>query len=239
MPRSSGPFPPAATTVLVDGVGQGDPSTGWSDYGSLGWYRITAAVRTTPADTAPTARYSVNRAAFARRSVTLDARASSDADGGAIRSYQWTIDGATVTTASTPVVSTSWPRTGTYRVRLTVTDDEGVSSTRSSLVTVARNRRVTVRHVTIHAADDAVRVGVSVVDDRDRPVGSARVLVRWGGAVTGETIGRTGADGMLELETTPASARGTVTATVVRVRPPLGYRWDGRSTSAVRSLQPV
>ena len=226
--------PAGRYTVLVDGVGQGDPRTGWSDYGSLGWYRIEASVRSE--GVAPVARYSANRAAYARRSVTFDARSSVDPDGGALRSYRWTIDGATVTSASTPVVSTSWSRSGSYRVRLTVVDDEGVSSTRTSIVTVARNRRITVRPITIHATDDAVRVGVTVVDGRERPVASSRVRVRWSGAADGEASGRTGTDGTVELVAGPTTRRGTVTATVVAVRAPLGYRWDGRSTSAVRSL---
>ncbi|GIJ57534.1 beta-propeller fold lactonase family protein [Virgisporangium aurantiacum] len=64
----------------------------------------------------------------AGRSVTVDASGSTDPDGTVAR-YRWDFgDGTTLTTAG-PRATHVYPRAGTFRVTLVVTDNEGCSTT--------------------------------------------------------------------------------------------------------------
>lgn len=91
-----------------------------------------------PDNQAPVARIS---SATSGLTVTVDGSASTDADG-TIVAHAWDFgDGATATGA-TPAAHT-YPREGTYRVTLTVTDDDGATGTTSRDVTVAEQPPVT------------------------------------------------------------------------------------------------
>jgi PKD repeat protein len=97
---------------------------------------ITVSNATAP----PTASFTSERnPSNAAESVTFDASASADHDdvnGGGIARYQWSFgDGATATT-STPVTAHAYAAPGTYRVALTVVDDDEESASAESLQTV-------------------------------------------------------------------------------------------------------
>ncbi|UHD17109.1 PKD domain-containing protein [Thiocapsa bogorovii] len=84
---------------------------------------------TDPSSTPPVARFS---ARWNGITVTLDATASSDADGSIV-SYQWNLgDGAA---KSGPTIQHSYAQLGTYNVSLTVIDDSGKLDTRTQAVT--------------------------------------------------------------------------------------------------------
>jgi subtilisin family serine protease len=99
--------------------------------------QITVSVATAP----PTASFSSDpNPAAVGESITFDASASHDGDsvGGhpGIAQYHWTFgDGMTRTTTS-PVTTHAYGAAGTYRVALTVVDDEGESASTESLQTV-------------------------------------------------------------------------------------------------------
>lgn len=65
--------------------------------------------------------------------ATFDGRSSSDTDGS-IAAWSWDLGDGTTKTG--PQVSHDYARAGTYRVALTVTDDDGATATRSADVTV-------------------------------------------------------------------------------------------------------
>lgn len=67
--------------------------------------------------------------------ITFDGTGSYDSDGGAILSYAWDFgDGVT---GSGAVVQHTYSMAGTYTVSLTVTDDEGASSTNATTAAIS------------------------------------------------------------------------------------------------------
>jgi PKD repeat protein len=76
----------------------------------------------------------------AGQSVSFDAGASSDQDSvGAspgIAQYHWNFGDGTTTSSATPSASHSYAVAGTYRVSLSVVDDDGESSSTEALQTV-------------------------------------------------------------------------------------------------------
>jgi PKD repeat protein len=121
-------------TILLSGVGTGDPSTGYSDYGSLGQYALTGSIVDPGLKTPPTAV-----AAAAPTSgqeplpVQFDGSGSTDADG-AIVAYAWDFgDGATATGIA---VSHTYAAAGSYTATLTVTDNDGLTDSDQVAITV-------------------------------------------------------------------------------------------------------
>jgi PKD repeat protein len=57
--------------------------------------------------------------------VTFDASASYDPDGGKILSYKWNFGDGTIETVPTPTINHVYTAYGSYNVNLTVTDDQG------------------------------------------------------------------------------------------------------------------
>lgn|GEM_PF-2440275 len=68
--------------------------------------------------------------------VDFDGSGSSDPDGGSIRSYSWDFDGDGSADASGQQPTHTFEEAGTYRVELTVTDDEGQTASTTRSVTV-------------------------------------------------------------------------------------------------------
>jgi len=125
-------------TVLVDGVGYGDPlSTGYSDYGSLGNFRLTGTVTTTTVGEPPTAVVSATpTSGVAPLPVTFTGSGSTDPESGTL-TYAWTFgDGGTSTTADPTYTYTT---AGTYTARLTVTDPDGNANSATTTITVSPN----------------------------------------------------------------------------------------------------
>ena len=70
--------------------------------------------------------------------VTFDATASSDPEGGAL-AYSWDIDGSPVATGNELLYV--FNQAGTYWVTLTVTDDQGMSASDSVSIRVRKGKR--------------------------------------------------------------------------------------------------
>lgn len=123
-------------TLVVDGVGTGDPATtGYSDYGSVGRYHLAGTLPSgeTVENRAPTASLEASTTSgTAPLPVSFDGSASSDPDGDVL-SHAWAFgDGAT---ASGATASHTYDTAGTYAVTLTVSDGQLTSST-STTITV-------------------------------------------------------------------------------------------------------
>ncbi|MEM8960237.1 MAG: PKD domain-containing protein [Acidobacteriota bacterium] len=69
-------------------------------------------------------------------SFTFNGSSSYDPDGGTIQSYSWSFNGSTQTTTTSPTINRNLP-TGYNTVQLTVTDDDGATSSRIRYVWVA------------------------------------------------------------------------------------------------------
>ncbi|SEG78205.1 6-phosphogluconolactonase, cycloisomerase 2 family [Nonomuraea solani] len=140
---------PVGITILPDGrflyASTGDPRDDGLD-GALSAFGLDAAgtMRPLPGSPFPTGGVgpaygsaavlpdqgpvaSFTPRVVAGRTVTFDASASTDPDGQVAR-HHWTFgDGTSLTTAG-PRATHTYPRAGTFRVTLTVTDNEGCST---------------------------------------------------------------------------------------------------------------
>lgn len=127
--------------VLVRGTGLGDPlADGYSDYGSLGNYRVAAVPDTlgrqdelTPLPPVAGATFSATEGEAGITLFSFDAAASHDTDG-AVVGYAW--DFGDGTTASGAQVTKVYSSPGAYQVILTVTDDSGLTGSCAGTITV-------------------------------------------------------------------------------------------------------
>jgi PKD repeat protein len=136
-----------------------------------------------PVNVAPTAAFSATPSGL---SVAVDAADASDSDG-TLASYAWDFgDGATLTGAE-PTASHTYPDSGTYTVRLTVTDDDGAtaSATRPVTVTAPPPNQAPVAAFTAGATDLAATFDGSGSSDSDGTVASYDWDFGDGGGSTG------------------------------------------------------
>jgi hypothetical protein len=125
--------------LLVEGVGRGHPSTGYSDYGSLGRYTITAEVVPLGSRQRPVARFTTSPSTvYVGQRVVFDGRTSDHAGGRSISSYRWRFSAPTTRAVTGSVAVHTWRAPGTYDVRLTVVDDGGRRSSSTRTVRVLR-----------------------------------------------------------------------------------------------------
>ncbi|MGA0894684.1 MAG: PKD domain-containing protein [Ilumatobacteraceae bacterium] len=146
-------------TLLIDGVGTGDPlTTGYSDYGSLGHYRLTSTV-VGPDGQAPTAVLGVSSMnGEYPLTVNFTGSGSSDPEGATL-SYSWSFGTGDTSTEVNP--SYTYTAAGTYTATLTVTDDRNLSNTKSvTIVVTAPLRKIDVAAVS--ASGVRTRAGVTV-----------------------------------------------------------------------------
>lgn len=126
---------PAGTYYLqIDGVGTGDPNTGYTDYASLGEYTVSGSVVSAGGSQPPTASASASPIrGDAPLLVAFSSSGSSDPDGQIVR-YDWNFGDGSVSTAAHP--SHTYNAAGVYTATLTVTDNDGLSATVSVQITV-------------------------------------------------------------------------------------------------------
>ena len=120
-------------------------------------------------------------------SVTLDGSASSDLDGS-ILSYIW--KAGEITLGNKAVISTALA-VGTHEISLTVTDNDGLSSTDTMQVVVTQEASVDtgtyVQNIKMTATKKGkkwtITAEVTILDDSDNPVKDAEVFGTWSGSV--------------------------------------------------------
>ncbi len=119
--------------VTVKGTGKGDPSTGYTTYGDLGAYTLSATLVGTVVQKPPVAvAVATPTSGLAPLVVTFDGTGSSDPDGN-IAGYSWSFgDG---TTGSGATVTHTYSAVGSYAAALTVTDNDGLTAVATVTVT--------------------------------------------------------------------------------------------------------
>lgn len=217
-------LPSAGTYVLaVTGVGKGDPlTTGYTAYGSVGLYAVAASVPTADGQPPQAALGAAPTRGTVPLTVSFSAAGSTDPDGRIV-SYAWTFgDGAT---ASGPDASHTYTTAGSYTAQLRITDDSGLSATRS--VTITADPVVAV--LPMRVADIAMSLAVdkrgrtnalaavTVRDGNGQPVPGATVSGSWSGMTSGSASLTTGSNGVASFKSARLRKSGTVTFTVTGV----------------------
>lgn len=205
--------------LRIDGVGKGDLTTGYSDYGSIGNYHIAGSFADTGA-AAPSASFTAApTSGTAPLPVTFDGSLSSDSDGSIV-SYAWSFGDGTSATGMT--ASHNYTSAGTFIAALTVTDDQGLTGSMSMSITVnAALEVIYVRSIAVTAAKTGktyqCTATVTIQNAANATVAGATVSGAWSGTVSGSVSGLTGSNGAVGLKSAKTSARGSCTFTVGNV----------------------
>lgn len=198
---------PGTYYVVVDGAGNGDPATnGYSDYASLGRYRLTVASGSS-ANTPPTAVAAASSTSGrGPLTVTFSSGGSTDSDGSIV-AYAWDFGDGWTSTEPNPTHTYPFPYD--YPVRLTVTDDQGVSSTSGVTISVTDSgNRVSSLELSMLAKNSTRNyAGASVVmtSPSGGPLGRALVLGAWSGSDKRWVLGITDDNGVVTFDSLSAS----------------------------------
>ncbi|PYU86688.1 MAG: hypothetical protein DMG08_29395, partial [Acidobacteria bacterium] len=134
--------------LMIDGVGSGDPvTTGYSDYASLGQYQITGTV--IPTGTQPVAKASASPASGV---MPLPVNFSSDGSydpNGTIQSHYWDFADGSNSTDANP--SHTYTVKGNYTATLVVTDNDGLSASKTVAITVSAPNQAPVANAAANA----------------------------------------------------------------------------------------
>lgn len=213
--------------LVVRGCGNGDPlTTGYTAYGSLGQYLIAGTVTAPSSLRTLVAPFASVRASSltgtAPLPVTLDGSASADSDGWIV-SWNWNFGDGTQGSGS--VVAHTYSTAGTYVATLTVTDNDGLTSsasfTISALVAPVNDPRMAVGSIKLTvggaATAKAVTAVVRVTTPAGTPVAGATVKASWTGLISGTSSATTDSNGNATMTSKRASTNGTITFTVTGI----------------------
>ncbi|MCB0397163.1 MAG: PKD domain-containing protein [Flavobacteriales bacterium] len=116
--------------IEIDGVGYGNPSnTGYSDYGSLGYYEISGSYTAGPNTQPPVASF-VNSAGNCSGEISF-----TDQSQNTITTYLWDFGDGGTSSQQNPTYT--YTTSGTFTVKLTVTGPYGTNtSTKNNLLTI-------------------------------------------------------------------------------------------------------
>ena len=203
-------------SVAIDGVGAGDPlTTGYSDYGSLGYYSLSGTAATGAPNQPPTAAASATpTSGTAPLTVTLSGAGSSDPEGAPL-TYSWSFGDGTPN-GSGASVSHVYTAAGTYTATLTVTDPAGATANATVTVTVSAPPAMDVAGLTV----------TGIRNSSSKATGTAVVTVRdgAGNAISGATVTGRWYVGtkLLSTRTATTGAAGTATSSSGAVRASAG-----------------
>lgn len=211
--------------LVVDGIGEGDPSTSYNDYGSLGRFRVSGTWSLPPANKPPLASTAGSTPLVGGRPLTVNLTGTNSVDvDGAIVGYEWDFgDGSPRSFLPSP--SHTYANPGTYPVSLTVTDDDGAVDSATVNVVVSprtvanRTLRVltmTPSWVSLSRTAGQAQCLVRVVDSAGRPLPGVSVTATLAGLDQSVVTVVTDRAGVASLRSAsiPSAARGSVTFTV-------------------------
>ena len=209
-------IPVGIYTVHLDGVGYADPLTaGYTDYGSLGRYRLTGTLLSPSQRPVASASASVTTGLAP---LTVDFTGSGTDSDGSVVGYLWDFGDGSTSTLQNP--SHVFASVGSYTATLTVTDNTGLIGSASVL---------------INATSPLVPIDVSSVvvtgsTSRQGSAGSATITVSNasnvvvpGAVVTGAwTLTRSSTSSVIGTFSGTTGSTGTVTAKSSRVTASVG-----------------
>jgi PKD repeat protein len=176
-------------TLIVDGVGNGDLATGYSDYGSLGEYTISGTIVSPGVAQPPAAVATASPTnGIVPLTVQFSGSGSSDPDND-IAGYSWNFgDGPTGSTTTNP--THTYQTKGAFTAVLTVTDRAGFSDTAEVVVTVVGLPNAPGSLTA--AAVSASQINLSWIDQSSDEAGF--IVERSSDGVTWGSIGSAGAN---------------------------------------------
>jgi PKD repeat protein len=215
---------PAQGTYYLEikGTGQGDAATtGYSNYGSLGNFRLSASHAATTG-AAPSAVLSASvSSGTAPVAVTLDGAQSTD--DGRVAFWYWDFgDGTTDQTGASSSVAHVYRTAGSYVARLTVVDDSGLSATATQTITVTdavAQSNVQDIKMTIKTKKRGVSAAavVTVTDQSGQIIPGAMVQAQWSGVVSKMASARAARTGRASFASPTTKTSGCFTLTVTSI----------------------
>jgi PKD repeat protein len=215
---------PGTFHLTVQGLGKGDPaSTGYSDYGSLGQYAVAGSAPTGAGQPPVAAASATPASGTVPLTVAFSSAGSSDPDGSIV-AHEWNFgDGSAAATgaSATHVYSSA----GSYSAQLKLTDNSGLTATRSLTIT-AQAPVVTVPMsvagigMSLKVARNGVgqaTAAISVRDGNGNPVPGATVSGSWSGIVAGSASALSASNGDAKLLSPKTKAGGTFVFTVTGI----------------------
>lgn len=211
------PLPAGTYYLAVGGTGKGDLATGYSDYGSLGQYRISGSHPLSDLTPPVAVASATPTSGTAPLTVSFNGSGSSDPDGSIVQ-YRWDFgDGSSASTANPQHTYTA---AGTFTATLRVTDDDGLSDSDAVTIevapsptslhvqgiTMALNTRLNNRLFQC-AANVTVRTGTGL------PASGATVRGHWSGVTSETQTATTGSGGVATFRSPWTLKRGTCTFT--------------------------
>jgi PKD domain len=124
--------------LAVKGTGKGNPAAvdGYSNYGSIGQYKISGSAPLSVAAKAPVAVIKTDKiSGTGPLQVNFDASGSS-ADGSKIASVLWTFGDGTAS-ATTSTAKYTYSKAGSFKATLKITNAAGLSNTKDVTITVS------------------------------------------------------------------------------------------------------
>lgn len=185
---------PAAGTYYIEvrTAGLGDPATtGYTSYGSVGNYRVSASFQQGGTPPSPVLTASTT-SGIAPVAVTLDASQSS-AVNGSVKFFYWDFgDGTVDTTGTLQTITKTYAASGTYTVRLTVVDEKGFSAATSLVISAGAAtpvKAVSIRDLNIsltvsRSGSAKARGAIVVVNQLGQVMRGAVVSAVWSGVVS-------------------------------------------------------
>jgi PKD repeat protein len=209
--------------VSVTGVAKGDLTTGYSNYGSVGEFLLSGTVSAAASQPPVAVVSAAPLSGVAPITVNLSSGGSYDPDGSLAR-FEWNFgDGSPV--AVGPTASRMYSNPGAYTATLKVTDNSGLTDTKS--VTVNATNAVTVVPIYVDAIAVTLKsfrngmaeatAQVTVRDGNGNLVPGATVVGAWSGAVSGTDTDLTASNGVAAIKSGRTKASGAFTFTISRI----------------------
>jgi hypothetical protein len=233
---------PGTYYIKVSATGEGDPAIdGYSAYGSVGNYRLSASFQGNGTPPTPVLTVSTT-STTAPAVVTFDGSQSTAADG-TVEFYYWDFGDYTGdSSGSLKTATKTYTVAGAYTVSLTVVDNKGFSSTTSQTISIAdlaTTKAVSVSDINLSLAFNSrgvakAKAKVTVVDQLGEVKGRAVVYATWSGVVSRSAARRSNRYGVVNLVSPGMATSGCYTLTITGISLP-GYAVD-RSTLPTKEI---
>jgi PKD repeat protein len=203
--------------AAVEGIGTGDPSTAYNDYGSLGEFTFSGnLIPTSGAAPVAVATATSPVTGPAPLTVTFKGDGSYDPDGF-ISAYDWDFGDGSGSSEANPAKTFSVP--GTYLASLVVIDNAGLSAASQTItIQVGSNKYVYVAAIDMKLATSKsgyqATATVTVRNESGQVVPNASVVGNWSGVVSGSSARSTGRNGTVSFTSPKTKNRGSFIFTV-------------------------